>query len=36
MAAIPESVSRLEIQILVDNATDGLSTVPAHVETEFA
>ena len=31
-----EPVDRLEIQILVDNATDGLSSVPSFVETEFA
>jgi 7,8-dihydropterin-6-yl-methyl-4-(beta-D-ribofuranosyl)aminobenzene 5'-phosphate synthase len=29
-------VDRVEIQILVDNATDGLSTTPPNVETEFA
>jgi 7,8-dihydropterin-6-yl-methyl-4-(beta-D-ribofuranosyl)aminobenzene 5'-phosphate synthase len=29
-------VDRLEIQILVDNATDILSSTPAHVETESA
>ena len=29
-------VDKVEIQILVDNATDGLSTTPANVETEFA
>jgi 7,8-dihydropterin-6-yl-methyl-4-(beta-D-ribofuranosyl)aminobenzene 5'-phosphate synthase len=29
-------VDKVEIQVLVDNATDGLSTVPANVETEFA
>jgi hypothetical protein len=28
-------VDKVEIQILVDNATDGLSTTPANVETEF-
>jgi 7,8-dihydropterin-6-yl-methyl-4-(beta-D-ribofuranosyl)aminobenzene 5'-phosphate synthase len=32
----PLPVDRLDILILVDNATDGLSTVPANVETEFA
>lgn len=26
---------KVEIQVLVDNATDGLSTTPANVETEF-
>ena len=31
----PTSVDRVEIQILVDNATDGLSTTPANVESEF-
>jgi len=30
------AVDRVEIQILVDNATDGLSSTPANVETEFA
>jgi 7,8-dihydropterin-6-yl-methyl-4-(beta-D-ribofuranosyl)aminobenzene 5'-phosphate synthase len=29
-------VDRLEIQILVDNATDGLSSTPPNVESEFA
>jgi 7,8-dihydropterin-6-yl-methyl-4-(beta-D-ribofuranosyl)aminobenzene 5'-phosphate synthase len=29
-------VDKLEIQILVDNVTDGLSTTPANVEGEFA
>ena len=29
-------VGRLEVQILVDNATDSLSSIPAHVETEFS
>jgi 7,8-dihydropterin-6-yl-methyl-4-(beta-D-ribofuranosyl)aminobenzene 5'-phosphate synthase len=29
-------VDKLEILILVDNATDGLSSAPAHVENEFA
>lgn len=31
-----ESVDKVEILILVDNATDGLSTTPPNVETEFA
>jgi len=31
-----EPVDRLEIHILVDNATDSLSSVPKHVETEFS
>ena len=31
-----KSVDRLEIHILVDNATDSLSIVPKHVETEFS
>jgi 7,8-dihydropterin-6-yl-methyl-4-(beta-D-ribofuranosyl)aminobenzene 5'-phosphate synthase len=30
------AVERLEVHILVDNATDSLSSVPRHVETEFA
>lgn len=29
-------VDRVEIQVLIDNATDSLSTVPEHAETEFA
>lgn len=29
-------VDRLEIHILVDNATDSLSTAPRHIEPEFA
>jgi 7,8-dihydropterin-6-yl-methyl-4-(beta-D-ribofuranosyl)aminobenzene 5'-phosphate synthase len=29
-------VDRLEIQVLVDNSTDGLSSTPANVESEFA
>jgi 7,8-dihydropterin-6-yl-methyl-4-(beta-D-ribofuranosyl)aminobenzene 5'-phosphate synthase len=29
-------VDKVEIQVLVDNVTDGLSTTPANVETEFA
>ncbi len=29
-------VDRLEIHILVDNATDSLSSVPKHVESEFS
>ena len=28
-------VNRLEIQVLVDNATDGLSSTPSNVESEF-
>jgi 7,8-dihydropterin-6-yl-methyl-4-(beta-D-ribofuranosyl)aminobenzene 5'-phosphate synthase len=28
-------VDRLEIQVLVDNATDGLSSTPSNVESEF-
>lgn len=31
-----KSVDRVEIHILVDNATDSLSSVPKHVETEFS
>jgi 7,8-dihydropterin-6-yl-methyl-4-(beta-D-ribofuranosyl)aminobenzene 5'-phosphate synthase len=31
-----KAVDRLEIHILVDNATDSLSSVPKHVETEFS
>jgi 7,8-dihydropterin-6-yl-methyl-4-(beta-D-ribofuranosyl)aminobenzene 5'-phosphate synthase len=29
-------IDRVEIHILVDNATDSLSSVPKHVETEFS
>ena len=29
-------VDRLEVHILVDNATDSLSTVPTHIELEFS
>jgi 7,8-dihydropterin-6-yl-methyl-4-(beta-D-ribofuranosyl)aminobenzene 5'-phosphate synthase len=29
-------VDKVEIQVLVDNATDGLSTTPTNVETEFS
>ena len=29
-------IDKLEIQVLVDNATDGLSSTPANVESEFA
>ncbi len=31
-----QPVDRLEVQILVDNATDILSSTPSHVETEYA
>ena len=31
-----EQVDSVELQILVDNVTDNLSTVPSFVETEFA
>lgn len=31
-----QPVDRIEVTVLVDNVTDGLSTVPANVETEFA
>ncbi|MGZ9126055.1 MAG: MBL fold metallo-hydrolase, partial [Candidatus Binatia bacterium] len=30
------AIDKVEVQILVDNATDGLSTTPANVESEFA
>jgi 7,8-dihydropterin-6-yl-methyl-4-(beta-D-ribofuranosyl)aminobenzene 5'-phosphate synthase len=30
------AVDKIEIQVLVDNVTDGLSTTPANVENEFA
>ncbi len=29
-------VDKIEIQVLVDNATDSLSSIPAHAESEFA
>jgi 7,8-dihydropterin-6-yl-methyl-4-(beta-D-ribofuranosyl)aminobenzene 5'-phosphate synthase len=29
-------VDRMEVQVIVDNSTDGLSTTPGNVETEFA
>lgn len=29
------SVDKVEVQVLVDNATDGISTTPANVESEF-
>ena len=32
----PALVDKIEIQVLVDNATDILSTIPAHAESEFA
>lgn len=32
----PVPVDRLEIHVLVDNATDSLSSVPKHIEPEFA
>ncbi|HEY1543126.1 MAG TPA: MBL fold metallo-hydrolase [Xanthobacteraceae bacterium] len=35
-AASLTPVDRLDVLILVDNATDGLSTTPANVETEFS
>ena len=31
----PALVDKIEIQVLVDNATDSLSTIPAHAESEF-
>jgi 7,8-dihydropterin-6-yl-methyl-4-(beta-D-ribofuranosyl)aminobenzene 5'-phosphate synthase len=31
----PALVDKIEIQVLVDNATDILSTIPAHAESEF-
>jgi 7,8-dihydropterin-6-yl-methyl-4-(beta-D-ribofuranosyl)aminobenzene 5'-phosphate synthase len=30
------SVDEVDIQVLVDNATDSLSSIPAHAESEFA
>ena len=35
MAGI-EPVNKVEIQVLIDNATDSLSSIPAHAESEFA
>ncbi|HVB79182.1 MAG TPA: MBL fold metallo-hydrolase [Candidatus Binataceae bacterium] len=32
----PTPVDKIEIQVLVDNATDSLSSIPAHAESEFA
>ena len=32
----PALVDKIEIQVLIDNATDSLSTIPAHAESEFA
>jgi hypothetical protein len=29
-------IDKLEIHILVDNATDSLSSIPKHVESEFS
>ena len=29
-------VDKVEIQVIVDNATDSLSSIPAHAESEFA
>jgi 7,8-dihydropterin-6-yl-methyl-4-(beta-D-ribofuranosyl)aminobenzene 5'-phosphate synthase len=29
-------IDKIEIHVLVDNATDSLSTIPAHSESEFA
>jgi len=34
--ATPKPVDSVDVQILVDNATDNLSSVPSFVETEFA
>jgi 7,8-dihydropterin-6-yl-methyl-4-(beta-D-ribofuranosyl)aminobenzene 5'-phosphate synthase len=31
-----KAVDKVEIQVLVDNATDSLSSIPAHAESEFA
>ena len=31
-----EPIDKIEIQVLVDNATDSLSSIPAHAESEFA
>jgi 7,8-dihydropterin-6-yl-methyl-4-(beta-D-ribofuranosyl)aminobenzene 5'-phosphate synthase len=35
MAGI-EAVDKVEIHVLIDNATDSLSSIPAHAESEFA
>ena len=29
-------VDKVEVHVLVDNATDSLSSIPAHAESEFA
>jgi 7,8-dihydropterin-6-yl-methyl-4-(beta-D-ribofuranosyl)aminobenzene 5'-phosphate synthase len=31
-----EAVEKVEIHVLIDNATDSLSSIPAHAESEFA
>jgi 7,8-dihydropterin-6-yl-methyl-4-(beta-D-ribofuranosyl)aminobenzene 5'-phosphate synthase len=31
-----EAVDKLEIHVVIDNATDSLSSIPAHAESEFA
>jgi 7,8-dihydropterin-6-yl-methyl-4-(beta-D-ribofuranosyl)aminobenzene 5'-phosphate synthase len=31
-----EAVDRVEIHVIIDNATDSLSSIPAHAESEFA
>jgi 7,8-dihydropterin-6-yl-methyl-4-(beta-D-ribofuranosyl)aminobenzene 5'-phosphate synthase len=35
MASLTQ-IDKVEIHVLVDNVTDGLSTIPAHAESEFA
>ncbi len=32
----PQAVDKVEIQVIIDNATDSLSSIPAHAESEFA
>ncbi len=34
--AVWHTVDKVEIQVVVDNATDSLSSIPAHAESEFA
>src|ERR1700688_2749031 len=31
-----EAVDKVEIQVIIDNAADSLSSIPAHAESEFA
>ena len=31
-----QAVDKVEIHVIIDNATDSLSSIPAHAESEFA